>query len=244
MKQGREHDQDSVPAILQMRQIRKIYGAGAAEVRALDGVDLDIRAGEFVAVMGPSGSGKSTCVNILGCLDTPTSGRYCFGGTDVGTLSHNELAMIRRHFMGFVFQSFNLLPRVSALANVELPLVYEGIRPAERRERALAALDSVGLSERAAAVPSELSGGQQQRVAIARALVSEPSILLADEPTGNLDTANAREVMKLITALRQARDITIIMVTHEPDIAAWAERVIQFVDGRIARDGTPGEVLA
>jgi putative ABC transport system ATP-binding protein len=234
----------SGPALLQMRSIRKIYGAGATEVRALDGVDLDIRAGEFVAVMGPSGSGKSTCMNVLGCLDVATSGEYRFQGVNVASLDRNQLALLRRHFMGFVFQSYNLLARTSAVANVELPLVYEGVRHAERRRRALAALTSVGLADRATAMPNELSGGQQQRVAIARALVTEPPLVLADEPTGNLDTATAREIMQQLVAVRQSRDITIIMVTHEPDIAAWAERVIYFIDGRIARDGPPSEVLS
>ena len=234
----------SGPVLLQMRNIRKIYGAGATEVRALDGVDLDIRSGEFVAVMGPSGSGKSTCMNVLGCLDVPTSGEYRFQGVNVASLDRNQLALLRRHFMGFVFQSYNLLARTSAAANVELPLVYEGVRHAERRRRALAALTSVGLADRATAMPNELSGGQQQRVAIARALVTEPPLLLADEPTGNLDTATAREIMQQLVAVRQSRDITIVMVTHEPDIAAWAERVIYFIDGRIARDGPPAEVLS
>ncbi len=232
------------PALLQMRDIRKIYGAGAAEVRALDGVDLDIHAGEFVAVMGPSGSGKSTCMNLLGCLDVPTSGAYRFQGVDVGALDRNQLALLRRHFMGFVFQSYNLLARTSAVANVELPLIYEGVRHAERRRRALEALTSVGLADRAGAMPNELSGGQQQRVAIARALVTEPPLLLADEPTGNLDTVTAGEIMQQLVAIRQSRDITIVMVTHEPDIATWAERVVYFVDGRIARDGPPAEVLS
>ncbi|MDZ7768345.1 MAG: ABC transporter ATP-binding protein [Woeseiaceae bacterium] len=183
--------------------IRKIYGSGFAEVRALDGVDLTIRAGEFVAVMGPSGSGKSTCMNILGCLDVPTSGQYLFHGVAVGELGRDELALLRRHYMGFVFQSFNLLPRVSAVGNVELPLVYDGVKRSRRQERALDALRSVGLLDRATAVPNQLSGGQQQRVAIARALVTEPSLLLADEPTGNLDTATANDIMGLLTSTRK-----------------------------------------
>ena len=230
---------EPTPVILEMAGIFKIYGSGAAEVRALDGVDLAIRAGEFVAVMGPSGSGKSTCMNILGCLDVPTAGSYRFHGVDVSALHRDELALLRRHYMGFVFQSFNLLPRVHALGNVELPLVYQGVRPAARRARALAALEAVHLGDRAGAVPSQLSGGQQQRVAIARALVTEPSLLLADEPTGNLDTATAGDIMSLLESLRRERRITIVMVTHEPDIAAHAERVLQFVDGRLVRDGPP-----
>jgi putative ABC transport system ATP-binding protein len=231
------------PAILQMFGITKIYGTGFAEVRALDGVDLTIRAGEFVAVMGPSGSGKSTCMNILGCLDVPTSGQYLFHGVAVGELDRDELALLRRHYMGFVFQSFNLLPRVSAVGNVELPLVYEGVKRSRRQERALEALRSVGLLDRASALPNQLSGGQQQRVAIARALVTEPSLLLADEPTGNLDTATASDIMGLLTSTRKERNITIVMVTHEPHIAAYAERVLYFVDGRLVRDGPPDEIL-
>ncbi|MGE0623162.1 MAG: ABC transporter ATP-binding protein [Pseudomonadales bacterium] len=233
----------AAPAILQMQGIYKVYGSGAAEVRALDGVDLTIRAGEFVAVMGPSGSGKSTCMNILGCLDVPTAGRYLFRGVDVGSLDRDELALLRRHYMGFVFQSFNLLPRVDAVSNVELPLVYQGVRRATRRAMALEALRAVNLADRARAVPSQLSGGQQQRVAIARALVTEPSLLLADEPTGNLDTATASDIMRLLRHLRDERHITIVMVTHEPDIAAHAERVLQFVDGRLVKDGSPAEIL-
>jgi putative ABC transport system ATP-binding protein len=235
--------QPVAPAILQMFGIKKIYGTGFAEVRALDGVDLTIRAGEFVAVMGPSGSGKSTCMNILGCLDVPTSGQYLFHGVAVGELDRDELALLRRHFMGFVFQSFNLLPRVSAVGNVELPLVYEGVKRSRRQERALEALRAVGLLDRATALPNQLSGGQQQRVAIARALVTEPSLLLADEPTGNLDTATASDIMGLLTSTRKERNITIVMVTHEPHIAAYAERVLYFVDGRLVRDGPPDEIL-
>jgi putative ABC transport system ATP-binding protein len=182
-------------------------------------------------------------MNILGCLDTPSAGDYLFRGVNVSSLKRDELALLRRHFMGFVFQSFNLLPRVSALNNVELPLVYEGVRPQERRQRALAALAVVGLEDRASATPNQLSGGQQQRVAIARALVTEPPLLLADEPTGNLDTARATEIMQVLSDIRRERGITIIMVTHEPDIAAFAERVLYFVDGKLVRDGSPQEVL-
>lgn len=233
------HDAD----MLVMRDICKRYGEGAAEVRALDGVSLSIGTGEFVAVMGPSGSGKSTCMNILGCLDTPTSGDYLFRGVNVSSLDRDQLALLRRHFMGFVFQSFNLLPRVSAVHNVELPLVYEGVKPAERRQRALEALRVVGLDGRAEATPNQLSGGQQQRVAIARALVTEPPLLLADEPTGNLDSARATEIMQMLGTIRREHGITIVMVTHEADIAAFAERVLYFVDGKLVRDGTPQEVL-
>ncbi|MFA7521611.1 MAG: ABC transporter ATP-binding protein [Halothiobacillaceae bacterium] len=235
---------NDAPVILQMRQIYKIYGQGPTEVRALDGVDLSIRAGEFVAVMGPSGSGKSTCLNILGCLDVPTAGEYWFRGVDVSTLNRDELALLRRKYMGFVFQSYNLLPRASAVANVELPLIYEGIPRARRRQLALDALQTVGLGGRGAAAPSQLSGGQQQRVAIARALVTRPPVLMADEPTGNLDTRTASEIMDQLVALRAERNITIIMVTHEPAIAAYAERVLYFVDGQLRRDGPPEEVLA
>lgn len=234
--------QGDAPAIVQLQQIYKAYGAGSSRVRALDGIDLVIRSGEFVAVMGPSGSGKSTCMNIIGCLDVPTSGRYLYCGVDVGQLSRDELALLRRHYMGFVFQSFNLLPRVSALGNVELPLVYEGVKSARRRQLALDALHAVGLADRAGANPSQLSGGQQQRVAIARALVAEPPLLLADEPTGNLDTATAREIMALLIGLRGQRELTIVMVTHEPDIAAYAQRALQFRDGRLVADGPPVEI--
>ncbi|RFF29273.1 ABC transporter ATP-binding protein [Wenzhouxiangella sediminis] len=226
-----------------MRGIYKLYGQGAAEVRALDGIDLDITAGEFVAVMGPSGSGKSTCMNILGCLDVPSAGEYLFRGVDVASLDRDELALLRRKFMGFVFQSFNLLPRTSALANVELPLIYENVSRKRRKRLALDALRLVGLEDRADARPNQLSGGQQQRVAIARALVTEPPFLLADEPTGNLDTRTADEIMHRLVELRNERDLTIVMVTHEPDIAMYAERVLFFVDGRIQRDGPPAEVL-
>lgn len=227
-----------------MRGIYKIYGAGASEVRALDGVDLTVRDGEFVAIMGPSGSGKSTCMNIIGCLDVPTAGEYLFRGVDVAHLDRDELALLRRHFMGFIFQSFNLLPRVTAVANVELPLIYDGVGRATRRARATEALRVVGLAGREAATPNQLSGGQQQRVAIARALVTEPPILLADEPTGNLDTAMSDGIMRQLDQIRGERGITIIMVTHEPAIARYAERVLYFVDGKLERDGPPAEVLA
>jgi len=226
-----------------MRDIYKIYGSGATEVRALDGVSLSIRSGEFVAIMGPSGSGKSTCMNILGCLDVPTSGEYRFRGVEVGGLDRDELALLRRNFMGFVFQSFNLLPRTSALSNVELPLIYEGVRPARRHELAMQALATVGLADRAHSISAQLSGGQQQRVAIARALVTEPPVLLADEPTGNLDTVMAEEIMKELVSIREQKGITILMVTHEPDIARYADRVLFFTDGKLIRDGSPAEVI-
>lgn len=241
---GEVRESDVPPTMVELCDVYKIYGRGATEVRALDGVSLTIRAGEFVAIMGPSGSGKSTCMNIIGCLDSPSAGQYIFSGVDVGTLGRDERALVRRHFMGFVFQSYNLLPRTSALSNVELPLVYEGIRPALRHRRAVSALAAVGLADRQAATSAELSGGQQQRVAIARALVTEPPVLLADEPTGNLDTVMAREVMTQLTDVRRERGVTIVMVTHEPDIARYADRVLLFTDGKLVRDGTPAEVLA
>jgi len=235
---------DLPPAIIRMRNIFKIYGSGSAEVRALDGVDLTIRDGEFVAIMGPSGSGKSTCMNLIGCLDVPSSGEYLFRGVNIDGLDRDELALLRRHFMGFIFQSFNLLPRVSALANVELPLIYEGVQRSVRKARAKEALRIVGLAGRESATPSQLSGGQQQRVAIARALVTEPPVLLADEPTGNLDTAMADGIMTQLAQIRAERGITIIMVTHEPDIARYADRVLYFTDGKLVRDGAPEEVLS
>jgi putative ABC transport system ATP-binding protein len=230
-------------AIIQMRGIYKIYGEGETEVRALDDVDLVIHEGEFVAVMGPSGSGKSTCMNIIGCLDIPSLGEYVFRGVDVSELSTNELALLRRHYIGFIFQSFNLLPRTSAAENVELPLVYKGYSGSRRRKAALEALASVGLETKAKNDPNELSGGQQQRVAVARALVTEPSLLLADEPTGNLDTRTSTEIMELLRELNEERGITVVMVTHEDDIARYAQRVLYFVDGQLRKDGTPDEVL-
>jgi ABC-type lipoprotein export system ATPase subunit len=223
-------------ALMQLRDVYKIYGAGESEVRALDGVDMRIDAGEFVAVMGPSGSGKSTCMNVLGCLDRPTHGAYLFRGVDVGALTLDQLALLRRHYLGFVFQGFNLLARTSALENVELPLIYRGLRRKQRRELALAALADVGLESRALHTPAELSGGQQQRVAIARAIVTAPSLLVADEPTGNLDTARTAEIMQLLVELNQKRQITIVIVTHEPEVAAYCTRVISFRDGKVERD--------
>jgi putative ABC transport system ATP-binding protein len=222
--------------LIALRGVRKVYGRGEAAVTALCGIDLVIEPGEFVAMMGPSGSGKSTCMNILGCLDTPTDGTYLFDDVDAGRLSRDGRALLRRHFLGFVFQGFNLLARTSALENVELPLVYRGMPAAERHARARAALVSVGLEGRESHTPAELSGGQQQRVAIARAIVTEPKVLLADEPTGNLDSARSHEIMELIRQLNREHGITVVMVTHEADIAAFAERVVRFRDGRVEQD--------
>lgn len=226
--------------LIVFRGVTKVYGKGGASMQALCGIDLDIGAGEFVAIMGPSGSGKSTCMNILGCLDTPTSGQYLFKGVDVGSLSRNQRALLRRHYQGFVFQGFNLMSRTSALENVELPLLYRGLPASERHVRARKALETVGLSEWETHTPGELSGGQQQRVAIARAIVTAPAVLLADEPTGNLDTARSREIMDLLTALNRERGITIIMVTHEPEMAEYGSRIIRFMDGLVAADRTKG----
>jgi ABC-type lipoprotein export system ATPase subunit len=221
------------PSLIRFRGVTKVYGTGDATVAALKGVDFSIARGEFVAVMGPSGSGKSTAMNILGCLDTPSEGTYEFMGAGVGALDRDQQALLRRNFLGFVFQGFNLLPRTSAVENVELPLMYRGMAAGERRRLALEALAKVGLAERAHHDPNELSGGQQQRVAIARAIVTRPQVMLADEPTGNLDTATSEDVMNLLTSLNRDDGITIVMVTHEPDMAAYAERVIHFLDGHI-----------
>jgi len=216
--------------------VRKTYGSGQAAVHALAGIDMRIDAGEFVAIMGPSGSGKSTAMNILGCLDTPTQGQYRFRNVDVGQLDRDQRALLRRNFLGFVFQGYNLLPRNSAVENVELPLIYRGMAPTLRRAQALAALNKVGLEDWAQHLPSELSGGQQQRVAIARAMVTGPAVLLADEPTGNLDMARSHEIMQLISALNGEEGITVIMVTHESDMAGYARRIIHFLDGSIQSD--------
>lgn len=224
------------PPLIEFRAVTKVYGSGAAAVHALAGVDLRIEAGEFVAIMGPSGSGKSTAMNIIGCLDTPTSGDYLLKGIDVGRLARNQRALIRRHLIGFVFQGFNLLARTTAAENVELPLIYRGTPAEQRRALADQALARVGLSGREAHTSAELSGGQQQRVAIARAIITDPAILLADEPTGNLDTKSSREIMELVSSLNRDQGITVVMVTHETDIAAYARRVIRFVDGRIDSD--------
>jgi len=218
------------------RGMTKIYGEGMAEVRALDDVDLRIETGEFVAIMGPSGSGKSTCLNMIGCLDTPTSGSYRFAGVEVGVLTRNQRALLRRHYLGFVFQGYNLLKRTSSLENVEMPLVYRRVPGRERRDRAREALAAVGLEGREHHTSAELSGGQQQRVAIARAIVSEPALLLADEPTGNLDSKTSREIMDLLSYLNADRDITVVMVTHEEEMAAYAGRIVRFLDGRVVSD--------
>jgi putative ABC transport system ATP-binding protein len=222
--------------LIELKRVAKVYGSGQATVHALAGVDLKIETGEFVAIMGPSGSGKSTAMNIIGCLDTPTSGAYLFQGVEVGGLDRNRRALLRRNFLGFVFQGFNLLPRTTAVENVELPLIYRGTPFAERRRLALDALQRVGLQGREHHTSGELSGGQQQRVAIARAIATEPAVLLADEPTGNLDSKTSREIMDLLTVLNRERGITVVMVTHEPDMAGYAGRIIRFVDGRIAAD--------
>jgi len=223
-------------ALISLANVTRGFGAGAAAFQALRGVDLGIDEGDFVAIMGPSGSGKSSLMNILGCLDTPSGGSYRFRGLEVAGLSRDQRALLRRHALGFVFQGFNLLARTSAQENVELPLLYRGESATPRHERARAALASVGLEGWGHHTPSELSGGQQQRVAIARALVTGPSLLLADEPTGNLDTERSREIMDLLTALNRDKGITVVMVTHEPDMAEYAHRIVRLVDGRIASD--------
>jgi putative ABC transport system ATP-binding protein len=219
--------------VIQLKGTKKYYGTGDATAYALRGVDLTIHQGEFVAIMGPSGSGKSTAMNIIGCLDTPTEGQYLFEGIDVGMLSRDQRALLRRNYIGFIFQGFNLLGKTSAVENVELPLLYRGILAHERREMAMKALQSVGLENVANHTPGELSGGQQQRVAIARAIVTNPLVLLADEPTGNLDTAKSIEVMELLRSFNREHGITVIMVTHESDMAAYATRTIHFRDGVI-----------
>ena len=226
----------SADPLLEFRDVTRIYGAGEGEVRALAGANFEIRPGEFVAMMGPSGSGKSTTMNILGCLDTPSGGAYLFRGVDVGALDRKQRARLRRYYLGFVFQGFNLLSRTNALENVELPLIYRGMKRTERRERAFQALELVGLSKWWDHTPAELSGGQQQRVAIARAMVSEPSVLLADEPTGNLDSARSEEIMELLCGLNRERHLTIAMVTHESDMAGYAGRTIHFRDGHVHSD--------
>jgi putative ABC transport system ATP-binding protein len=223
-------------AIIEAREITKVYSLGDIDVHALSGVSLTIEKGEFVAVMGPSGSGKSTFMNIMGCLDKPTAGKYLLENIDIGDLNRDELAAIRNKKIGFIFQGFNLLPRTSAIENVELPMLYDGIPAKERKEKALEALKSVGLEGRGDHHPNQLSGGQQQRVAIARALVNDAPIILADEPTGNLDSKTSAEIMELFVKLNTGSNITIILVTHENDIAAYGRRTIKFLDGRIITD--------
>jgi putative ABC transport system ATP-binding protein len=230
-------------ALIRFDRVWKSYGEGEAQVHALAGVDLAIARGEFVAIMGPSGSGKSTSMNIIGCLDTPSSGRYDFMGVDAGALDRGRRAILRNLYIGFVFQGYNLLPRTTAAENVELPLVYRGVPAHLRRERAMDALAKVGLTGRERHTPAELSGGQQQRVAIARAIVTEPMLLVADEPTGNLDTERTHEIMDLLTELNRSRGLTVVMVTHEPDVAAYADRSIHFLDGHIVT-GVPTREVA
>jgi len=227
--------------LIRLSGITKTYGRGLAALKALKGIDLSIASGDFVAIMGPSGSGKSTMMNILGCLDTPTSGSYQFQGVPVEKLSRNQRALLRRNYLGFVFQGFNLLARTTALENVELPLIYRRETAAVRHAAAGAALEQVGLKGWEHHTQTELSGGQQQRVAIARAIVTRPAVLLADEPTGNLDTHTSREIMELISAFNRELGITVLMVTHESDIAAYARRVIRFIDGQVASDELNGE---
>ncbi len=222
--------------LIEFRKVSKFYGRGEATIRALDHIDLSIDAGEFVAIMGPSGSGKSTAMNILGCLDTPSSGEYVFQGVSTAGFGREQLTLLRRHMLGFVFQGFNLLARTSAVENVELPLVYRGMDTKHRRQLAMHALEQVGLKGREGHTTQELSGGQQQRVAIARAIVTNPSVLLADEPTGNLDTRTSIEIMDLITGLNRDHGITVIMVTHEEDIASHAKRLLRFTDGHLVAD--------
>ncbi|MFA5904559.1 MAG: ABC transporter ATP-binding protein [Desulfobacula sp.] len=226
--------------VIELHGVTRIYGTGTAKVSALQGIDVRIEHGDFVAVMGPSGSGKSTCMNILGCLDTPSFGTYRFKGIEVGTLSRDQRALLRRHYLGFVFQGFNLLNRTSALENVELPLIYRGTGAKERRQKAKKALASVGLSGWETHTPGELSGGQQQRVAIARAIVTDPFVLFADEPTGNLDSVRSREIMELLTSFNRERGLTVVMVTHDALMASYAKRTILFRDGCIEKEESNG----
>jgi putative ABC transport system ATP-binding protein len=238
IQQGRTGEQ----TIIELQNVRKVYGSGQAAMEALRGIDLRIEEGDFVAVMGPSGSGKSTCLNILGCLDTPTDGNYIFKGVTVNGLSRNQRAQLRRHYLGFVFQGYNLLSRTSALENVELPLIYRGVHIREREKLARQSLDAVGLKGWEKHTPGELSGGQQQRVAIARAIVTEPAVLMADEPTGNLDMTRSHEIMELLVELNDKQGITIVMVTHEPDMATYAKRIVHFLDGLVESDKKDGEI--
>jgi putative ABC transport system ATP-binding protein len=223
-------------SVIWMKDVHKIYRTGEIETHALRGVSLEVKKGEFIAVMGPSGSGKSTMMNIIGCLDRPTSGTYILDGVDVSTMTKNQRADTRNSKIGFVFQSFNLIPRTSAVENVELPMVYAGMPPGERRDRARKAMASVGLEAKERSLPNQLSGGQQQRVALARALANEPALILADEPTGALDTKTADEVMRIFRQLNDERHMTIVLVTHEPDIAIHAKRLVRFRDGEIRED--------
>lgn len=230
-------------ALIELRDVHRIYGDGEAMVRALSGVDLTIKKGEFVAIMGASGSGKSTAMNIIGCLDRPSAGQYLFDGVEVQGLDRDSRALLRRHCLGFVFQGFNLLARTSALENVELPMIYKGLPRAERIAKARDALAKVGLAGRESHDPSQLSGGQQQRVAIARALAGDPAVILADEPTGNLDSQRSHEIMLLLQELNR-EGITIVMVTHEADIAAYASRLLVFTDGKLASDSAREQKVA
>lgn len=227
---------DASPAIIVFDGISRVYGSGHTAVFALNNVGITIRQGEFVAIMGPSGSGKSTCMNLLGCLDTPTQGVYRFKDINVGILTRNQRALLRRHYLGFVFQGFNLLNRTSALENVELPLIYRGLPASRRKSLAMSTLKMVGLDGWEHHTPGELSGGQQQRVAIARAMVTRPALLLADEPTGNLDSAKSLEIMVLLRSFNENHGVTVVMVTHEPDMAAHANRIIRFRDGQVEND--------
>ena len=240
MNMTSSNQMDNQP-LIELHGVTKVYGTGQAAVHALRGIDIRIEEGDFVAVMGPSGSGKSTCLNILGCLDTPTSGSYRFKGVEIGQLARNQRALLRRHYLGFVFQGYNLLNRTSALENVELPMIYRGTPAGERRALAVQAIKRVALNGWESHTPGELSGGQQQRVAIARAIVTEPAVLFADEPTGNLDSACSREIMELLTSLNCNQGITIVMVTHEPDMAAYAKRIVHFVDGLVESDKINGK---
>jgi putative ABC transport system ATP-binding protein len=230
-------------AVLDVRMLTKVYGDGETTVRALDGVSMNVAHGEYLAIMGSSGSGKSTLMNILGCLDVPSTGTYLLDGVDVSRLSDAQLALVRNRLIGFVFQAFNLIPRTSAVANVELPLAYSGMRAAERRRRAMFSLDLVGLADRADHEPNQLSGGQQQRVAVARALVTEPALLLADEPTGNLDSHATEEVLGVFDDLNAAGR-TIVLITHEDDVAAHADRLVRLLDGHIVEDARIGRHAA
>ncbi len=233
---------DAATPLISLHGVAKTYGMGASAFQALHGVDLDIAAGEFLAIMGPSGSGKSTALNILGCLDAPTGGQYRFRGIPVHELNRNQRALLRRHYLGFVFQGFNLLSRTSAQENVELPLLYRGEDADARHAASRKALSQVGLEGWEYHTPAELSGGQQQRVAIARAIVTRPLVLLADEPTGNLDSKRGHDIMELLVSLNREQGITIIMVTHEPDMAGYASRIVRFVDGNIASDSVKATV--